>query len=120
MTPNPPTDNTGAVIPPKPKLPPSGQELYDALMGQIEPELISSELPNMGARYAAETPEDTAKRASRYGQAFLKYQQSYEGFSKMKNEEVKTYRKASYEVVEKQSDAEDDEDLTKLDTQFSK
>ncbi len=119
MTPTPPTDDTGAVIPPKPKLPPSGQELYDALMGQIEPELVSSELPNMGQRYTTETPEETAKRASRYGQAFLKYQKSYEGFRKMKDEEIVTYRKASFTAVEKESEAKDDEDLTKLDTQFS-
>ena len=52
---------------------PEGEEFYDALMAQIEPELVSSQLPLLEARYAGETEEQKALRQARYDAAFEEF-----------------------------------------------
>ena len=52
---------------------PQGEEFYDNLMSQIEPELTSAQLPLLEARYAGETDEQKAVRQARYDAAFEEF-----------------------------------------------
>ncbi len=52
---------------------PEGDEFYDALMAQIEPELVSSQLPLLEGRYAGETEEQKLARQARYDAAFEEF-----------------------------------------------
>ncbi len=52
---------------------PEGEEFYDNLMSQIEPELVSSQLPLLEARYAGETDEQKSARQARYDAAFEEF-----------------------------------------------
>lgn len=47
--------------------------VYDLLMGQIEPELVSSVVDTLKAKYAGESPEQATARAARYSKAFAAY-----------------------------------------------
>ena len=52
---------------------PSGDEIYDALMADIEPDLITTNLPHLDEKYAGETPEQKAARMARYEAAYARY-----------------------------------------------
>lgn len=52
---------------------PDGEQFYDNLMSQIEPELVSAQLPLLDARYAGESEEAKAIRQARYDRAFEEF-----------------------------------------------
>ncbi len=56
---------------------PTGDEIYDGLMCDIEMDLISVNLPKLDAKYANETPEDREARLERYQKAYAKYDEAY-------------------------------------------
>jgi hypothetical protein len=56
---------------------PSGREIYDELMSEIEPELVSENLPRLANIDRNETSEERAVRAMRYTQAFREYDARY-------------------------------------------
>ena len=49
-------------------------ELYDRIMGSIDPELTTAGLAGLREKYANETPQEKAARAERYTRAFEEYQ----------------------------------------------
>lgn len=51
----------------------TGQEIFDLLMMQIEPELTSGQVDGLAAKYAGETPLEKIKRQERYNRAFAAY-----------------------------------------------
>lgn len=57
---------------------PSTIELYDLLMKDIEPELISMSVPLLPAKYRGETKEAAEARAARYAKAFQEYDRQLE------------------------------------------
>jgi len=56
---------------------PSGVDIYDALMGKIDSELLSVNLPHLDEKYENETPDQRAIRYKRYEQAYAKYDKAY-------------------------------------------
>lgn len=59
---------------------PTGTELYDAIMGEIEPELTSSQLPLLAAKYENESHEERKERLQRFNFAFTLYQRCYDEY----------------------------------------
>lgn len=57
---------------------PSTIELYDLLMKDIEPELMSRSVPSLAATYRRETQEEATARAARYAKAFKEYDRQLE------------------------------------------
>jgi hypothetical protein len=57
-----------------------GQEIYDELMAQIEPELMMESLPTLNEKYANETPQQAAERSERYDAAFAAYDLRYAAY----------------------------------------
>jgi hypothetical protein len=51
----------------------SAEEIYDMLMAEIEPDLVSGVIEHLAEKYPNETPEEKAARAARYTQAFAEY-----------------------------------------------
>jgi hypothetical protein len=49
--------------------------LYDALMEQIEPDLVSTEIDYLDTYYSGETEEESAARAERYAKAFILFEE---------------------------------------------
>lgn len=59
---------------------PSTIELYDLLMRDIEPDLMSLSVPILAAKYRKETVEEAAMRAKRYAKAFQEYDRHLEAY----------------------------------------
>lgn len=93
---------------------PTGQELYDAIMGHIEPELTTGCLPVLEEKYVDETPEEQAKRTQRYELAFERYDLAYEGYIQTLQTQVDRYRRHSFAKVEVEDRQEEEGFLKKL------
>lgn len=60
---------------------PTGVELYDAIMGEIEPELTTSQLLLLKKKYAKETAQEGKERHARYNRAFALYERCYQEYT---------------------------------------
>ena len=58
----------------------SPEEIYNLLMGQIEPDLTTDMLPVLDELYMDETNEEREKRGERYGAAFADFELAYDHF----------------------------------------
>lgn len=67
--PSPQKSQSGTPLPARPTIP-TGRELYDQIMGHIEPELTTEGRKILGEKYKVETSEQKQKRAVRYKIAF--------------------------------------------------
>ena len=88
---------------PKPPKIQSGREIYDSIMGQIEPELVSSSIPLLRKKYANESQEDKAARRKRYNDAFAKYDEMYEAYIADLDARIHRYKHESMKSIEEYS-----------------
>lgn len=95
---------------------PEGQEFYDNLMSQIEPELTSQMLPLLDARYAGETPEEKEIRQTRYDKAFEEFDrrsaEEMAGFE----QDVHQYKVQTMREAEAASRQEESSDIAILES----
>src|SRR3989338_2384803 len=93
---------------------PTGQELYDSIMGHIEPDLTSEGLKTLDQKYASETPMETAERKQRYELAFERYEQAYQGYIETLQAQAHRYHKESIQKVELEHREKEDGLLDKI------
>lgn len=98
---------------------PTGEEVYDSIMGGIEPELISVNIPHLDEQYANETEEEKSARYERYTQAFAKYDEAYAKWEAELNTLVTNYRHEALSSAEAQSKQEDAGALSQLEESFA-
>ena len=91
-----------ALVPPKIL---SGKEVYDALMQEIEPELISDNIPKLKEQYKNETPEEWQKRKKKYNDAFAKLYEKYDSYLADLDQRIHRYHRETVGAIEKQSRA---------------
>ncbi|MBI3331897.1 hypothetical protein HYZ99_02970 [Candidatus Peregrinibacteria bacterium] len=65
---------------PQPPLISLGEDVYNQIMGQIEPELTTSVVKMLKEKYKDETPEQAKARAVRYSAAFAEYDKQYQDY----------------------------------------
>lgn len=95
---------------------PDGEQFYDSLMSQIEPELVSTQLPLLDARYAGETDEQKAVRQARYDAAFTEFdRRAAEEMVGLENE-VHTYKVSSMREAEAASREQEMTDMSMLES----
>lgn len=104
--------------PPAPPAIPTGQELFDALMGHIEPELVSSQTKTLEKTYKDETPAEHATRMKRYDLAFERYDTAYREYMATLEAQVGRYRRSALEHAELRDRAEDEPVLGNFDVLF--
>lgn len=90
---------TAALVPPKIL---SGKEIYDVLMREIEPELLSDNLPRLKEQSSHDTPEQMRERALRYEKAFAEYDKRFQKYAEDLHAKVVHYRKQALHSVEAQ------------------
>src|SRR3989339_880578 len=83
------------LMPAVPPVIPDSQELYNALMSKIEPELTTEGLKTLEAKYPSETPEQKKERIDRYNAAFEAYDKALEVYMSDLRKQVDGYRKAA-------------------------
>lgn len=100
----------------KPKIPASGQQLYDELMAKIEPELTTAQLPLLAEKYKDETPEQAKARAERYTKAYAEYDSAYATYMGSARQQVSQYRKDAFQSLEKEDRTRDQAKLSAMES----
>lgn len=113
-TPNPASTSTH-LTPPKI---PTGQEIFDAIMGHIEPELTTQGLETLEQKYVNETQEERDARKKRYALAFERYETAYEGYMGTLHAQVTRYRRESFGRAEMEDKQEDQSVLDRINQSF--
>lgn len=94
-----PTDPATHVLPEPPKIP-SGKEIYDSIMQEIEPELTTEGVSLLPQKYQNETPEAARARAERYKRAWHVYKERFDTYKSELHEKVKRYSKQTVTALE--------------------
>lgn len=97
---------------------PTGEQIYDSLMCQIEPELMLENLPTLDAPYQNESEEQRAARYEGYGKAFALYRERYTLWIKNLRDSVNVYKKAFTRAAEKTNKVVEDTELESLNSQI--
>jgi hypothetical protein len=96
-----------------------GDELYDRIMGAIDPELVTSALPTLAATYAAETPEQAAARAARYTAAFAEYERQFQAYGAQWQFQFTQYQRQALASLEHADRTKEEQQLTAVLNQIS-
>jgi hypothetical protein len=105
-----------AGIPPTPPPVLRGQELYDLIMGQIEPDLLSVNVDGLAARYVQQTPEERSERAQRYRNAFSEYERRLTEYQRQWDEQLRTYKRLAIAYIEHQAQSGEVTDLQSIES----
>lgn len=100
-------------LPAPPKIQ-SGREIYDSIMRQIEPELVSGALPLLSKLYESENPDQKRIRGERYRQAFIKYYEMFDVYVADMKERIHRYQRDAMKTVEEASRWEESGELNNL------
>ncbi len=94
--PNPPSSAGIPMIPAKR----TGREIYDSIMREIEPELLSAALPGLEEKYKGDTPAQAKERAERYIRAMEEYEKRYEQYRHDQEANTRTFKIDAIHFVE--------------------
>lgn len=97
---------------------PTGQEVYDAIMETVEPELVTDNLDALDAPYEGETADERKSRYERYSKAFIEYRQQFQKWVHRFQGAVKTFRKSLVNAAESTNRTEEEAALSALETQM--
>lgn len=120
----PPTDSTqqgaqsGTQLPVPPAIP-GGQEIYDLIMENIEPDLTTAALPTLKEKYAGETSDAAKARADRYQAAFAAYDRRYALYLADQENQVRTYQRQLGSGVERYARSEENQDIDQIESAIS-
>lgn len=73
-----------------------GTEIYDRIMGGIEPELVTAVIPTLAAKYKDETPAQRNIRADRYDAAYAEYDRRFAAYCAELDEKAKASRRQAF------------------------
>lgn len=98
---------------------PTGAEVYDGIMSDIEPDLVSNMIPLLDEKYAGETPEQNAIRLTRYRTAYEEYGRRFAVWEKEMSQLVTSYRKGALKIEEQDSRDAESSALLSIEDQFN-
>lgn len=108
---------TGGI--PLPPAIPGGEEVYDRIMGAIEPELVTAVLPTLADKYANETQAERDARMERYKAAFIKYETEHQKFLMSQEGQVRSYKRGVMSVVEERAGGGEANQLNNIENLIS-
>lgn len=97
---------------------PTGKEIYDSIMGEIDPELLSDNLPKLKEQYPDETPEQKKQRAARYNKAFAEYDKRFAVYMAELHGKVTHYRKQAMVNLEANDRVEEQSKMQAMESFF--
>ncbi len=98
---------------------PSGEDIYDALMADIEMDLITVNLPLLDEKYAGETPGQKAERMARYEAAYKAYDEAFKQWLEKLRAYVAEARRKGLKTAETKDRQQEEAELNKLMQSFS-
>lgn len=93
--------------------------IFDAIMQEIEPELVSSQKDVITEKYKDETPEEKQARGDRYAKAFEEYDKRYAQFELELQSKVHAYKSSAMKSVEQDSRQNEVQDLAALESSLA-
>ena len=97
----------------------TGKQIYNAIMSQIEPELVTTSTVKVDASMPGETPEEFAARMERYRKAFALYEQCFDAYVAHVREESRQTRLDARHAAEQKLHDEDEAEANKLLTEMT-
>lgn len=97
----------------------NGQEVYDAIMRMIEPELTSDQIPLLEEKYKDETQEERTKRIEKYNKAFAEYDIAVAAFTSELKSQTEANRRNALSSAERKTRVEEEEKLQQIESLFS-
>lgn len=94
----------------------TGKELYDSIMGGIEPELLSVNFPIAPDAFKSETPKQRTERAKRYQAAFEEYDRRFAKHHSDWNEQLRIYKRHAMEYIERGAAMKEDSHLASIES----
>ncbi len=98
---------------------PTGEEIYNQIMSEIEPDLVNQTEESLEKKYADESKGEKSARMQRYQEAMKEYDKRYEKFVADLTSEVNTYQKQEIASLERKNSAEEKEQLSYLESAIS-
>jgi hypothetical protein len=95
---------------------PKAEDLYNALMQGIEPELTTDQIPLLEGKYRGETPEQRQARIERYNTAFAAYERAQADYLKDLRVKVKGFKREALKEAEGKSRSEEQGRLTQIES----
>lgn len=84
------------------------------IMGGIEPDLTTAQLPLLKEKYKDEMPEQAKERAERYSKAFAEYDRQYAQFTAAQEKAVSEYERQFMQGVQDLQRGSETVQLTEL------
>ncbi len=84
---------------------PGGPEIYDALMGKIDPDLLTVNVSHLDEKYAGETPEQKQTRLQRYRTAYEAYDAAFRAWVDQVQGTMNVFRSGALHAAERQDRA---------------
>lgn len=91
------------------------RDIYDILMYQIEPDLVTSVIPYLPQILENESEDGKAKRIARYKKALETFFEHYESLMKRWKKNVQEMKKTIVENLEKESSEKTSEELLRIE-----
>ena len=95
------------------------EQLYDMLMREIEPDLLSYNIPKLDEYYKEETPEQHEARMKRYERAYQDFEYAFQKFMNEVEEEVRENKRSALKEKEHESLQKEQEKLASIEEAFS-
>lgn len=110
-----PTQNTpdGAI-----KIP-SGEEVYNGIMGRIDPDLLTTVIPTLEEKYKGESEAERTDRLERYKKAYEEYDKQYAAWEQELRMLVARARREALQTAEKKERVIEEQLLQNLDSQMT-
>lgn len=116
------TGSSSTVIPGAAGLPaieiPSAIDIYDAIMGDIELELVSVAIPHLQEKYKDETQEERKARMERYQKAYTEFHKRYTEWITEMKKLFNDYKRKALQLAEQKTKEKEEQELANFDAQF--
>ena len=94
----------------------NGQEIYDLIMRDIEPELCSAAIPLLEEKCKNETNDQKKARAERYTKAYAEYDKRAAEFFTEVSVQVNTLKRQAFSSAEQKSRSEENTKLQQIES----
>ncbi len=99
---------------PEPAQVPGGNEIYDMIMGGIEPDLTLANMGSIRKKYANETPSENKKRLARYETAFKEYNKQLGAYASNLEAQGHRYQRTARSFAEGRDRMSDEKTITNI------
>lgn len=97
---------------------PTGKDIYNLIMGHIEPDLTTDGRKILREKYKDETQEQRRERKERYEQALIRYEEAFNGYISTLQEQVGRYQRDSLADIEMRDREREVPALVRFDQAF--